>query len=152
MMTQAERVGIAAVLILTNLFLPTTSIADDEAVQERETVKMPMVIQMTFLPQIPVKSPRKQLRVTTTAYNSLPAQTDATPNITAFGTQTRFGIVAANFLPRGTRIQIPDYYGDQIFVVEDRMHPRNHHVIDIWMPTYHEAIQWGRRTVTVNIL
>jgi 3D (Asp-Asp-Asp) domain-containing protein len=152
MMTQAERAGIAAMLILTHLFLPTTSIADDEEVQKREAVEAPVVVQTTFLPRNPIKTPRKQIWVVTTAYNSLASQTDASPNITAFGTQTHYGIVAANFLPRGTRIQIPDYFGDQIFVVEDRMHPRHHHLLDIWMPTYQEAIQWGRRTVTVNVL
>ncbi|MBI2674482.1 MAG: 3D domain-containing protein, partial [Candidatus Yanofskybacteria bacterium] len=59
--------------------------------------------------------------VMASAYSSTPDQTDDTPFITAWGTQVRDGIIAANFLPFGTLVKMPDLYGDKIFTVEDRM-------------------------------
>ncbi len=91
------------------------------------------------------------LRVVATAYNSEVGQTDATPFITASGTTTRHGVIAANFLPIGTQVKIPKYYGDQIFVVEDRMHPRYQNRVDIWMETRAEARQFGVRTVEIEV-
>ncbi|MBI2036999.1 MAG: hypothetical protein HYT14_01400, partial [Candidatus Liptonbacteria bacterium] len=55
--------------------------------------------------------------VTITAYSSTPEETDSTPFITASGTHVRDGVVAANFLPFGTAVKIPELYGDRLFVV-----------------------------------
>ena len=68
--------------------------------------------------------PKKIMVVLATAYSSTPDQTDATPFITAWNTRVRDGILAANFLPFGTLVKIPEVFGDKIFVVEDRMHQR----------------------------
>lgn len=89
--------------------------------------------------------------VTASAYNSLPEQTDSTPFITASGTHVRRGVVAANFLPIGTQITIPDYYGDEVFVVEDRMNARYQNNVDIWMEDYADAKQFGRRSVKIHV-
>lgn len=78
-----------------------------------------------------------------TAYSSTPEETDDTPFITASMTTVRDGIVAANFLPFGTKIMIPELFGDKIFVVEDRMHRRNHSSVDIWMPSKEAAKEFG---------
>jgi len=94
----------------------------------------------------------KTIVVEATAYNSLPEQTNDAPFITASGTYTRDGIVAANFLPFGTAIKIPDIFGDRVFVVEDRMHQRYTERIDIWMETPDEAKLFGLRKVKVVIL
>lgn len=90
--------------------------------------------------------------VLTTAYSSTPDQTDSTPFITAQGTYVRDGIVAANFLSFGTRVRFPQIYGDKIFIVEDRMAKRNSHKIDIWMSSRQQALEFGARTVKVEIL
>lgn len=82
-------------------------------------------------------------KVIVTAYSSTPDQTDATPFITAAGTRVRDGIVAANFLPFGTRVRFPQLFGDKIFVVEDRMALKNSHKIDIWFSTRQQALQFG---------
>lgn len=87
-----------------------------------------------------------------TAYSSTVDQTDSTPFITASNTRVRDGIVAANWLPFGAKIQIPEAYGDKIFVVEDRMHPRHGDKVDIWMTSRSEALQWGRQKLTVRVL
>ncbi|MDP3947188.1 MAG: hypothetical protein Q8Q41_00660 [bacterium] len=90
--------------------------------------------------------------VTITAYSSTPEETDDTPFITASGTHVREGVVAANFLPIGTAIKIPELYGDRLFVVEDRMHERNSDKVDIWMPTKAEAKQFGRQTARIVVI
>jgi 3D (Asp-Asp-Asp) domain-containing protein len=91
-------------------------------------------------------------RVITTAYSSTIEQTDNSPFITATGSHVRDGIVACNFLKFGTRVRFPDYFGDKIFVVEDRMALRNSHKIDIWMPSRELAMQFGVRNLNVEIL
>lgn len=87
-----------------------------------------------------------------TAYSSTVDQTDSTPFITASQTYVRWGIVAANFLPFQTKIRIPDLYGDQIFVVEDRMNKRYYKKIDIWMETRTDAINFGLKRRKIEIL
>lgn len=86
-----------------------------------------------------------------TAYNSLPGQTDDTPYTTAMQTPTRHGVVAANFLPLGTRVKIPELYGDEIFIVEDRMNARYNLKMDIWMEDLSAARQFGLKTVTIEV-
>lgn len=103
------------------------------------------------LPEADLRGPSYVTTVTSTAYNSLPWQTDDTPFITASGTHVRHGVVAANFLPIGTRVKIPELYGDQIFIVEDRMNPRYHKRMDIWMEDYDDAIAYGVKTLTIEV-
>lgn len=94
--------------------------------------------------------------VTITAYNAVPEQTDNTPCITADGTDIcknkNIKIVAANWLPFGTKVRIPEYFGDTIFEVRDRMNPRYRDRLDILMESIPEAKQFGRRQLTVEIL
>ena len=90
--------------------------------------------------------------VTATAYSSTVDQTDDTPFITASGTYVRDGIVAANFLPFGTAIKIPDIYGDKVFVVEDRMNKRYWHRVDIWFPERQSALEFGIKQIRIEIV
>ena len=111
--------------------------------------------QFNALLPIPSSTPQKvirTIRVVVTAYSSTPEQTDDTPFITASGTRVRDGIVAANFLPMGTKIKLPDIYGDRIFVVEDRMHPRKKWMVDIWFASYTDAKEFGAKTTYVEVL
>jgi len=94
----------------------------------------------------------KELVVSITAYSSTPDQTDSSPFITARGTYVRDGIVAANFLPFGTKIKIPELFGDKIFVVEDRMNSRYWHKVDIWFPERHDALEFGIKTAKIQII
>lgn len=103
------------------------------------------------LPESDLRGPSYTMTVPSTAYTSDPAETDDTPFITASGTTVRHGVVAANFLPIGTRIKIPDYYGDQVFIVEDRMNARYYKRVDIWMETKSEAYSWGVRNITIEV-
>lgn len=111
----------------------------------------------------PVSDERKPIRTMTvvaTAYSSDPAQTDDTPCIPASGYDlcahyAKYGsgnTIAANFLPLGTMVKLPDLYGDKIFYVRDRKNKRFSTSIDIWMPTKQEAIQHGVKVVKMEIL
>ncbi|HPO68394.1 MAG TPA: hypothetical protein PLE40_01455 [Candidatus Pacearchaeota archaeon] len=96
---------------------------------------------------------KEKIEVIITAYSSTPWETDDDPFITASGTTVKDGIVANNFLPFGTKIRIPEIYGDKIFIVEDRMHPAkgNYH-IDIWFPSYYEAKNFGVKESYIEIV
>ncbi len=113
------------------------------------TVQGQAVVQSS-MPDTPVAAYAQ--RVLVTAYSSTPDQTDSTPFITANGTHVRDGIIACNFLSFGTRVRFPEIFGDKIFVVEDRMHPRNSHKMDIWFSTRLEALQFGARYLKVEVL
>ncbi|MEK9157195.1 MAG: hypothetical protein AAB448_03665 [Patescibacteria group bacterium] len=99
-----------------------------------------------------VETPDLVVKVSMTAYNSLPEQTDSTPFETAMGSTTRHGVVATNFVPLGTYIKIPELYGDEIFIVEDRMNARYTNRVDIWMEHYSDALQFGvKSNVTIEV-
>lgn len=95
----------------------------------------------------------REMRVSMTAYNSVPGQTDSTPFITADGSHVRDGIVAANFLKFGTRVRIPELFGDKVFEVHDRMNQRFDKRVDIWMEKVPDARAFGmKRNVKIEIL
>jgi len=95
----------------------------------------------------------KTIKVVVTAYSSTPEQTDDTPFITASGKYVADGIVANNMLPLGTKIKIPELYGDKIFVIEDRMNARkSDYHIDIWFPSYTQAKNFGVKTAEIEVL
>jgi len=94
--------------------------------------------------------------VPVTAYTSEVGQTDGNPCRTASG----FDLcehkiedsVAANFLRFGTKIRIPDAFGDRVFVVRDRMNPRYDNYIDIWFKDKQEAKRFGIKVLRIEIL
>lgn len=105
------------------------------------------------LPDIKDRPVKKRLVLRASAYSSDVRQTDATPDITAFGTRVHDGIIATNCLPYGTQVRIPVYYGQKVFTVEDRMNAKwGCARIDIWMPDRHQAIDWGVRTIAIEIV
>lgn len=91
-----------------------------------------------------------------TAYNSEAAQTDSSPCITANGFNVcKHGVedtIAANFLKMGTKVKIPELYGDRIFVVRDRMNARHANRVDIWMKDRASAIKFGVKTAKIQVL
>ena len=95
--------------------------------------------------------PKKTMYVTITAYSSTNGQTDGTPYLTAVGTPVRDGIIAANFLPIGTVVRLPDKFGEKLFVVEDRMHEKYGLQVDIWMSEQEEAKKFGIQYLKMEI-
>jgi len=94
----------------------------------------------------------KIYRVVVTAYSSSPYETDSSPYITASGDWVQDGIAAANFLSFGTKFKIPELFGDKIFVVQDRMHPRKRYQIDIWFPLRSEALEFGAHYTYIELI
>ena len=87
--------------------------------------------------------------VTSSAYASSPYQTDDTPCVTAAGTRVRPGVVATNWLPLGTVLEI----NDERYIVEDRMNSRfQGRFVDIWFPSTSAALEHGRQTLEVEIV
>lgn len=93
---------------------------------------------------------------TVTAYNSEAAQCDASPCITANGynlcTSQVSNTVAANHLPLGAKIRIPELFGSKVFVVRDRMNSRYYDRVDVWMKNKTEAINFGVKRASIEVL
>ena len=106
-----------------------------------------------ILPSEPPVKPDKVVEVVMTAYTSTPDQTDDSPFIAASGKRVYDGMLAANWLPFGTQVKIPELYGDKIFTVDDRMNRRyGYGRMDIWLDaTKTEARKFGVKRLTVEV-
>jgi 3D (Asp-Asp-Asp) domain-containing protein len=95
------------------------------------------------------------MTVPVTAYNSLPGQTDSTPCITANGfnlcKNNQQNVIAANFLPFGTKVRFPDYDPNTIYTVQDRMNARYYYRADIWMKNRPDAVKFGLQNLKIEI-
>lgn len=93
---------------------------------------------------------------TMTAYNSEVGQTDDSPCITANGFNVcKHGVedtIAANFLKMGTKVRIPELFGDRIFVVRDRMNARHANRVDVWFKDRSAAIKFGIKVAKIEVL
>jgi len=91
-----------------------------------------------------------------TAYNSEVAQCDASPCITANGFNVcKHGIedtIAANFLPFGAKVRIPELFGEKVFIVRDRMNRRYSSRVDIWMLERSDALKFGVKYAKIEVL
>jgi 3D (Asp-Asp-Asp) domain-containing protein len=109
------------------------------------------------IPQIaaPKKTVKSEKRVIT-AYNSEAAQCDASPCITANGFNVcEHGVedtIAANFLKFGTKVKIPELFGDRVFVVRDRMNPKHYGRVDVWMKEKADAKQFGVKLARIEVM
>ena len=88
-----------------------------------------------------------------TAYTGIPELTDDSPETTASNKKVEYGMVATNILRFGTKVRIPELFGDQIFVVEDRMHQRKgKYHLDIWFPEYSQAKNFGAQITYIEVI
>ncbi len=108
-----------------------------------------------------------------TAYNSHVSQTDSSPHITATGATTAFGVIAVSrdmleHIPYGSLVRLKDLgsyrssrgegkfqdvlNSQDLFIVEDTMHPRKLEQIDVWFPHESEALSWGVRKVELEVV
>jgi 3D (Asp-Asp-Asp) domain-containing protein len=122
----------------------------------------PLVTMFSTVPQFPMsgaREPAKTLTVAATAYSSDPYQTDSTPCIDASGRDIceraeRLGhsdIIAANFLPKGTKVRFPELYGNKVFIVSDRMNARyNYHVIGYYRVDFYTAVLGKGREIDAD--
>ena len=80
---------------------------------------------------------------------------DGTPDTTATNTKPKRGTIAADpkRIPYGTKLYIPEYgHG----IVEDTgsalRKDKDNIRIDVYMDTYEEAIEWGKKEMTIYII
>ncbi len=152
-----------ALLSLANFLVPhpasAKSLLSDAETPVAEVVPEQSVPTMSWredrpLFPVPANLPvQRTVWVTATAYTPSVDETDSDPRTTASGAKVDDGVIAFNGLSFGTKVRLPDQYGDKIFIVLDRMSPRyGNRYIDIWMPTKQEAKQWGVKSVRMEIL
>ncbi len=118
------------------------------------------------LPEIADVKPKYEVWVLATAYSSDVWQTDSTPCIPAMSNfdlcqyYEKYGLadsIAANFLALGTQVRFVDAEIPELenygFVVRDRMNSKYNgsRRIDIWMPTYEEAKNFGVKWLKMEV-
>jgi len=96
-----------------------------------------------------------------TAYSDDPRSSEQWGSQTAMQTHTRLGVIAApKNIPLGSKMYIPalkNYKADGMFDVEDRggaikVKADGTYVIDVWVPTYEEAEEFGRKKTTIYLV
>ena len=123
---------------------PCLEDVEGSVIAEVEKGEEPVVIE---------KPNKKTCLVKATAYNAMPAQTDDTPTICAWGDRVRPGIIAVSRdlekqgLTRGREV---DIQGFGKMVVLDRMHKRKKNQIDIYMEKYEDAIEFGVQELKIT--
>ncbi|MCX6714258.1 MAG: hypothetical protein NTX72_00395 [Candidatus Uhrbacteria bacterium] len=151
-------------MIGTYVFFPAMANADmatDQKPVDHQTVALminAMENETKSFGDLPVSvdaKARKTYTIPITAYTSEVGQTDDSPCITASGMNVcKRGledVVAANFLPMGTHVRIPELYGDRIFTVQDRMNARYDKHMDIWLKDLKQAKQFGLKQTTIEV-
>ncbi len=125
--------------------------------------KKNIILFLLFLAAISCKKEEDEyvwipMKVTATAYNSLPSQTSHIhPGITAWGDSLKPGMkyiaVSRDLIRKGlvynTMVKIEGF--DDVYVVKDKMHHRWRNKIDIYMGLDKEkALEWGRKKVEIQ--
>lgn len=91
-----------------------------------------------------------------TSYSSTADQTDSTPCITANGfdlcANNRENVIAANFLKFGTKVRMPELFGNRVFTVQDRMNARYYYRADVWMIERQDAVKFGIHYTKIEVL
>lgn len=95
--------------------------------------------------------PYYTMYTTATAYSSTVDQCDGDPFTAAWGNHVYWGMIASNYFPRGTKIQIPQYFGNKMFSTEDTMNKRYYNRIDIWMTDRQQAKNWGAKYIEIRV-
>ena len=123
------------------------------ALLSKETTLSSTPADRMFYPQTSIIVPDKRVLAVITAYTSTVDQCDDDPFIAASGKHVYDGMIAANWLPFGTKIKIPSLYGDKIFTVDDRMNARyGYGRMDVWLDTSRtEARKFGVKRVEIEV-
>ncbi len=142
--------------VLANMSVDLADISQEIAENYSEISKIVYKTPENRLPENEDIKIRKTGYYTMTAYNSEVGQTDDSPCITANGFNVcEHGVedtVAANFLRFGTKVKIPELFGDRVFVVRDRMNERYTDRVDVWMIEKQDAKQFGVKYAKIEVL
>ncbi|NBS41301.1 hypothetical protein EBS80_01420 [bacterium] len=158
-------VGIISGIVIANVFFLNSVSADvdtgptypDEATVALQIAAMQnQMLAYGDLPKAGRAPSRRMVIVPISAYTSEAAQTDSTPCIAARGfdlcAHGEEDVIAANFLPMGAKVRIPELYGTRIFTVVDRMNARYDRHVDVWMKDYTSAKSFGVKYATIEVL
>lgn len=158
-------IGVVSGLVIANVFFLNSALADVDTgphfPSDATVALMIAAMQNQTRPHgdLPVSAaaaPRRTFTIPISAYTSESAQTDATPCIAARGfdlcENDEENVVAANFLPMGTKVRIPELYGTRVFTVVDRMNRRYDKHMDVWMKTYADAKSFGVKRTMIEVL
>lgn len=124
---------------------------------QRILIRLGLACFILILPALGCTRANRTLEVTATAYNSLPAQTQGNPNLTAWGDTLAPGMKAiavsrdllAMGFSRGVKVTIEGLPGT--YVVMDKLNKRWKMRIDIYMGIDKKAAkQWGKRQVKIS--
>lgn len=152
-------IGFVGILLFFEFSAPITE-ADfvaEVSVYGQEMPKL-VIFEKSFLatvsrPYFTGANPTRKIRVVVTAYSSTPWETDDNPYVTASGALVEDGIIANNLLAFGTKVRIPELFGDKVFVVQDRLNWRKgYYQVDIWFPSYWQALNFGVKRTYIEVL
>lgn len=152
--------AIIIVLIFDFVLFPAPVLASEDADlannQEIPNIEEVLPVINNILPNSENLEVSYETYRTISAYNSEIGQTDSEPCITASGfdlcANGREDSVAANWLSFGTRIRIPELFGERVFIVRDRMNEKYSNRLDIWMLEKADAKKFGVRVALIEIL
>lgn len=104
----------------------------------------------------PIKVIRDHGYHSMTAYSSEAMQTDDDPCSTANGFNVcKHAVedtVAANFLKFGTKVRIPEVFGERVFIVRDRMNSRYSERVDVWFKNKVDAMKFGYKLAKLEVV
>ncbi len=150
--------AITIVLIFDFILFPAPILASESADLDNEVPIIEYVLPTinNVLPDAEDLKVNRETYRTITAYNSEIGQTDSEPCITASGfdlcANGQEDSAAANWLPFGAKIRIPELFGDRVFIVRDRMNGKYSNRLDIWMLEKADAKKFGVRVALIEIL
>jgi 3D (Asp-Asp-Asp) domain-containing protein len=160
-LTLSKPVTIGVFLLIFSFQMLVPQAQSEAVAQELNEIFDPLTEIFTQTKEFPNTFPESEARplwsisVPMTAYNSLEGQTDSTPCIAARGYNlceaNEENVVAANFLPIGAKVKIPELFGDREFTVVDRMNARYHYKMDFWMRNYEDAVKFGSKYARVDV-
>ena len=156
-MSTGFRAGVLTPVLLAAMLAASTPTIADSGIEKIE-YRLPLgVIIINAGSIFQAKSPStaetaSRFLMDITAYSSSADETDSTPFITASGTRVRDGVIASNAFPLGTKVKIPELFGDKVLTIEDRMHERFTDRIDVWMPSKWSALRFGKKQAEVEIV
>ena len=120
-------------------------------------MRLPRTIPVLLLAIAGCSDDTRRMTVTATAYTSSPRETDATPDLAAWGDRLKPGMKAIAVsrdliregLEHGTEVRIEGL--DGTYVVRDKMNRRWQRKIDIYMGRDRAAARdWGVREVEIH--
>ncbi len=162
-------IGAMSVVVLSIIAVPQTTYAEikNDKDEASHTLVHNGKLTICKLDKKAYEVVRTIKKAVITGYSSAWDETTGIPGKPGFITASGFdlrelkdgeGVVANNYLPFGTKIRIPDLFGDTIFTVQDTGSPNHFSTVnrfDVYFPGElgkKEAMKFGRPTAKVEFV